>query len=365
MDNPFLSLEIHKQFQNFLLEIKLDLRTGITALFGPSGAGKSTTLNSIAGFSSPDKGEIVLNGRTLFRFTQQRSSYRIDLPPEQRRIGYLLQNALLFPHLNVLQNLLYGYRRTPNIRKRIHIESLIEILELAPLLHQRPSTLSGGEAQRVALARALATSPDLLMLDEPLASMDSRLRGRTMRYLKNLHQELGIPMLYVSHSLSEILALANHVVAISNGRIVAEGKPYSMLHQLPKEASAELTDLENLLEAEVVANWPENGLTQTRVGNKTLWVSYMNRPAKTSISIAIRAADILVALVKPQELSARNILPANLLAVDSSGHKVILTLDVGFPLLAEVTPDARDSLSLTPGKNVHVIIKSSSISLLE
>jgi len=247
MDNPFLSLEIHKQFQNFLLEIKLDLRTGITALFGPSGAGKSTTLNSIAGFSSPDKGEIVLNGRTLFRFTQQRSSYRIDLPPEQRRIGYLLQNALLFPHLNVLQNLLYGYRRTPNIRKRIHIESLIEILELAPLLHQRPSTLSGGEAQRVALARALATSPDLLMLDEPLASMDSRLRGRTMRYLKNLHQELGIPMLYVSHSLSEILALANHVVAISNGRIVAEGKPYSMLHQLPKEASAELTDLENLL----------------------------------------------------------------------------------------------------------------------
>ena len=129
MDNPFLSLEIHKQFQNFLLDVKLDLMAGITAFFGPSGAGKSTTLNSIAGFSSPDEGEIILEGRTLFRFTRPGSGYRIDLPPEQRRIGYLLQNTLLFPHLSVRQNLLYGYRRTPKIRRRIQLEDLIEILE--------------------------------------------------------------------------------------------------------------------------------------------------------------------------------------------------------------------------------------------
>lgn len=365
MENPFLSFEIHKQYQNFILDVKLDLGSDITALFGPSGAGKSTTLNSIAGFSLPDDGEITLNGRTLFCISRRTSGYKINLPPEQRRIGYLRQDALLFPHFDVHQNLLYGYHRTPRVRRRIRPEALIELLELAPLLDQRPSTLSGGEIQRVALARALATSPDFLLLDEPLASTDLRLRGRIMRYLKSLHKELEIPMLYVSHSLSEILFLADHVVAISNGRIVTQGKPYSILHQLSEESSAELPDLENLLEAEIVAHWRENGLTQIRVGTQALWIPYLNRSPRTSISLAIRAADILVAMIKPQDLSSRNILPANLLAVNSSRHRVILNVDAGFPLLVEVTPDARDSLSLTSGKSVYVIIKSSSILVLE
>ena len=360
MSDPFLTLRVQKQYQNFFLDVELELDAQITALFGPSGAGKSTTLNSIAGLVSSDAGEIVLAGRTLFS-----SAGGVNLPPERRRVGYLFQEALLFPHLSVHDNLLYGYRRTPSDRRRIQPETLIELLELAPLLERRPATLSGGEAQRVALARALATSPDLLLLDEPLASLDARLRGRILRYLKRLHRELVIPMLYVSHSLSEVLAIAHSVVVLSQGRVVAQGAPYQLLGQPSLGPLVELSDLENLLEVEVVAHRPDSGLTETRLAARTLWVPYVDRPPGAVLSVSLRAADILVARTAPQGLSARNVLPATLRALDVLERRVLLTADVGAPLLVEVTPEARDSLALAPGQDVFLVIKSSSILVLD
>ena len=365
MADPFMTLRVQKQYQDFSLDVDLELATEITALFGPSGAGKSTCLNSIAGLVSPNVGEITLAGRTLFS-----SAGSLNLPPEHRRVGYLFQDALLFPHLSVRDNLLYGYRRTPPNRRRIQPETLIELLELAPLLERRPSTLSGGEAQRVALARALATSPELLLLDEPLASLDALLRGRVLRYLRSLHRELAIPMLYVSHSLSEVLALAQCVVVLSQGRVLAKGHPYQLLGQPPVQRLLELPSLENLLEVQVLAHRPDSGLTETRLATHTLWVPYVDRSVGTTLFVSLRAADILVARTALQGLSARNILPATLRAVDTleggtRQRTVLLTADVGAPLLVEVTPEACDNLGLEVDQQVYLIIKSSSIIALD
>ena len=181
----------------FTLEASANPGERITAVFGPSGAGKTTLLACIAGALQPDKGEIVLGGRTLW------SSNGENVPPEKRRIGYVYQDGALFPHLSALGNIKYGYDLTPPIARRIEPESVIRLLGLEDLLERRPGQLSAGERQRVALARALATSPELLLLDEPTASLDARLRGTVIGYLRRVERELAIPMLFVSHSVSE------------------------------------------------------------------------------------------------------------------------------------------------------------------
>ena len=359
MGEPFLALRLQKTYGDFCLDLDIGLESGVTAIFGPSGSGKTTTLDCIAGLVTPDVGEVILQERVLFS-----SNPRVNLPPERRRVGYVFQEELLFPHLNVRENILYGYKRTPQGLRRQDPGALIELLELAPLLDRRPRTLSGGEAQRVALARALATSPEVLLLDEPLESLDARLRGRVLRYLKTLHRELGIPMVYVSHSLSEILALADQVVALSRGTVIAHDEPFRLLHQHPVQPLVEADTLENLLEVEVEEHRPDSGLTRGRLATRTLWVSQVDRPVGATLSVAIRAADILIATEAPRGLSARNVLPGTVTALDTLGSRVLVTAEAGVPLLVEITREARDGLGLQPGKEVFLIIKSSSITVL-
>lgn len=361
MAEPFLSIQLRKTYPDFLLELDLELQPGITAIFGPSGSGKTTTLNCIAGLMDPDAGEVVLGGRTLFS-----SARGVRLPPERRRVGYVFQEGLLFPHLNVRDNVLYGYKRTPLPLRRVEPEALFNLLELGPLLERRPATLSGGESQRVALARALATSPEVLLLDEPLGSLDAVFRGRILRYLKALHRELLIPMVYVSHSFSEVLFLADQVAVLSKGALVAQNEPYRVLGQSPVNPLVDLPSLENLLEVTVVGHRPQSGLTQVSApGGQTLWVPQTDRPLGATLSVALRAADILIATQAPGGISARNVLPATISALDTVGAAVLVTAEVGTPLLVEVTPEARESLELRRGMQVYLIIKSSSILVLD
>lgn len=187
----------------------------ITALFGPSGAGKSSIINMVAGLQKPDQGRVVVRGRCLFD-----SARGIDLPPEKRRIGYVFQEALLFPHLSVKGNLLYGRRREPSGKSGASFEQVVELLGIEDLLSRRPNTLSGGEKQRTAFGRAVLSNPDLLLMDEPLASLDDARKAEMLPFIKDLNTRLHIPILYVAHSLEEIFALTDDILRLDNGGIV-------------------------------------------------------------------------------------------------------------------------------------------------
>ena len=359
MDAPFLALRLSKTYGDFHLDLGFELSPGITALYGPNGSGKSTTLDCIAGLAAPDSGEVRLGGRALFS-----SQERVNLPPERRRIGYVFQESLLFPHLTVWENILYGYRRTPEAYRCVEIDGLIELLALAPLLKRKPAGLSGGEARRVALARAIATSPDLLLLDEPLASLDGVHRGRALRSLRALHRQTGLSMLYVSHAISEALAIADQAIALRDGAVVASGTPHAVLRHPGVRPLVAEEALENLLEVELVEHRAASGLTLARLGPHDLWLPQMDGPASGTVAVSIRAADVLLASEMPRGLSARNVLRGTVAEVGDLGHATLVTADIGVPLLAEVSPEARESLGLAPGREVYLIIKANSIAVL-
>ena len=359
MDAPFFALRLSKTYGDFHLGLDLELSPGITALYGPNGSGKSTALDCIAGLVSPDSGELRLSGRALFS-----SQERVNLPPERRRIGYVFQDSLLFPHLTVWENILYGHRRTPEAHRRIETDALVELLGLEPLLNRKPTGLSGGEARRVALARAIATSPELLLLDEPLASLDNAYRGRALRSLKTLRRQMGLSMLYVSHSISEVLALADQAIALKEGAVVASGTPHGVLRHPGVRTLVAEEALENLLEVDLVEHRAASGLTQARLATHDLWLPQVDGQASGTVTVSIRAADILLASEPPRGLSARNVLRGTVAEVGDLGPATLVTADIGVPLLAEVSPEARESLGLEPGRDVFLIIKANSIAVL-
>jgi molybdate transport system ATP-binding protein len=209
-------IEVQARFKrpNFELDASLQLDHRVTAIFGPSGSGKSTLLGVIAGIIKPDSGRIVVNGECLFD-----SQKRINKPIHARRIGLVFQDGRLFPHLNVEQNLTYALNFIPRDPQRFNSEQIVQLLEIGPLLQQRPHQLSGGEKQRVALGRALLSSPRLLMLDEPLASLDDRLKNQILPFLKLIADEINIPMIYISHSKKEIMQITDNLINIKSGQI--------------------------------------------------------------------------------------------------------------------------------------------------
>jgi molybdate transport system ATP-binding protein len=203
----------------FLLDCAFAADASITALCGPSGSGKTSLLSILAGLRRPDSGRILLNGRVLYD-----SATGVNLPPEKRRMGYVFQDQLLFPHLSVERNLLYGWRRRPASARAINFQRVVQVLELRNLLERLPHTLSGGEKQRVALGRALLSAPDLLLLDEPLAALDQPLKQRILEYVEQILKEWRLPTIYVSHQIPEVTRLAEDIVIVERGQIVFMGK---------------------------------------------------------------------------------------------------------------------------------------------
>lgn len=204
---------------DFVLEIRERVEARITALFGPSGAGKTTVLDAIAGLRTPASGRIAIGPRVLF------AGGTTDLPSHQRHVGYVTQDVALFPHMNVRRNILYGRRRG----QKLVLETVASMLEVTPLIDRQVATLSGGERQRVALARALMSAPELLLLDEPLAAVDLELRKRILPYLERVRDELGVPILYVTHDRDEVTRLADHVIVLNRGSVVRSGPPSAVL----------------------------------------------------------------------------------------------------------------------------------------
>lgn len=360
MTDPIAIIDVVKRYAAFTLECAVTFRAPVTSIFGPSGHGKTTLLNCIAGLARPDDGVITVLGTTVFS-----TADRTRVPPEKRRFGYVFQDAALFPNMNVRKNVLYGYNLTPPALRDANPDQLFDLFDLEELLDRRVDTLSGGERQRVALARALASSPRLLLLDEPLASIDAAFKGVIIRYLKRVRDELGTPMIYVSHSVSEVAALAEDMLVLSKGRPVAQGPPSEVLVQPGVGAMTDYGALENLLDASVVDLAPEQGLTTVDVGGVTLAAPYADASTGDLVTVSIRAGDIILTLDVPSRISAQNILPGTITELHVHGPRVLARVDVGVELVVELTPRAVTDLALHRGAPVYLIVKSNSVLLLD
>lgn len=342
-----IEVDFRHRFADLTLDVAFRAPAGITALFGPSGCGKTTTVNAVAGLMRPDQGRIVLNGRVLF-------DAATDLPPQARRIGYVFQDARLFPHLSVARNLRYAarWRRGADA----DFDRVTALLGLQPLLDRRPNTLSGGERQRVAIGRALLSDPDLLVMDEPLAALDDARKAEILPWLERLRDEVSLPMLYVSHSVPEVLRLANSVVLMQQGRVCHAGPLAEVLADPALAPLLGTREAGALISATVIAREPD-GLSRVMTAAGPIWLA-LDRPAGTRLRLRILAHEVILSRDVPQGLSALNVLPARVTQVSDGMVQLALGDE---RMLAQITPRSVQMLDLKPGTSCHAIVKSVSV----
>jgi molybdate transport system ATP-binding protein len=352
-----LEVDVSLRQGSFHLDARFAADAPIVALFGRSGAGKSTVVNAIAGIAAPDRGRIVVAGRTLYD-----SSAGVDLPPERRRVGFVFQDALLFPHLTVRANLAYGERLTPPLERYVDRAQVVALLDLARLLDRRPANLSGGERQRVAIGRALLASPRILLMDEPLASLDASRKAEILAYIELLRDEIRLPIVYVSHAIEEVTRLADHVVVIADGKVAAAGPVAQTLGRADAQLASRF-DAGTVLEARVAAIDERYGLTTLAFEGGELVVPNLDALPGEPVRARIRARDVSIALERPRSISMQNILGATVREIAAEyGAIVDVTLTVGTStLMARVTRKASDELQLAPGLKVHALVKAVAI----
>ena len=333
---------------------------GITAIFGRSGAGKTSLINAISGLKNPDRGQIKVSGKTLFD-----SARGIDLPVHKRQVGYVFQESRLFPHMKVSSNLKYGVK-TPDQK---HFDQVVGLLSLEALLDRYPAKLSGGEKQRVAIGRALLSKPSILLMDEPLASLDLPRKREVMPFLENLSESVKIPIVYVTHSLNEILRLSNYLVILDQGKVLSAGQTEQVWASRAMRPWQSFSEQSSLFEAKIVEHNDDYALSKLALGDTTsLWVQQVDNPIDASVRLQIRANDVSLSLQQPQSTSIRNILPAIIRRVETQQHghnkqsvAVELELESGCYLWATITLWALDELSLTIGQRVFAQIKGVSV----
>jgi len=330
----------------------------IVALFGRSGAGKSTIVNAIAGIERPLRGRIVVDERVLFD-----ASRGIDLPPERRRVGYVFQDALLFPHLSVRGNLAFGESLTPAAERFVQRDRVLDLLGLRALLDRGTRELSGGERQRVAIGRALLSSPRILLMDEPLASLDAARRAEILQYVELLRDELRLPIVYVSHAIEEITRLADHLVLVSDGRTVAQGSAADVLARPELRPLTGRYEAGAVIDTRVARHDERFGLTVLAFADGELVLPNMDALIGEPVRARIRARDVSLALERPTGLSVQNILESNIVSLSQEfGAIVDVELRVGStPLTARITRKAAVELALAPGKRVYALVKAVSI----
>ncbi len=350
-----IDIDVRGQRGEFKLEASfLSEPGGITALFGPSGAGKTTLIDLIAGLHTPLSGRIVVDDMVLFD-----SATGVNLPPDKRRIGYVFQEGRLFPHMTVRRNLTYGMRGR---RGKIGFDAVVALLDLALLLNRRPHQLSGGEKQRVAIGRALLTNPRLLLMDEPLASLDAERKGEILPFIERLRDEMRIPIVYVSHIMEEVVRLADTLVLMAHGSTYASGPLEALMARLDLTDLAGRSEAGAVITAEVIEHDAASGLSALAFTGGRLLVPWLDLPLRTQLRVHIRARDVSLALSRPTDISILNIFPGTITEVrESAGTSVEILVDIGVPLRARVTRLAVARLSLKASLHVYALVKAVAI----
>lgn len=348
----------HRLSAGFALDVAFAApATGVTVLFGPSGAGKSSVLAAVAGLLRPEGGRIALAGDVL-----SDAAARLFVPPERRHCGVVFQDARLFPHMTVDANLRYGARRAAGrgTPEGPRFEEVVALLGIGTLLGRRPAGLSGGERQRVALGRALLSHPRMLLMDEPLASLDAPRRVEAMGLFERVRDAFGVPMLYVTHALDEVDRLADTLVLLEAGRVVASGTPEALTARTDLPLLAGRRDAGSVIAGRIDAHDPPRGLTRVAFAGGTVTVPLRREPPGARIRLRIRARDIAIATTRPEGVSINNILPVRIAAAEPAGmHDVFLRLGIGpTVLLARITRESAARLGLVPGGEAFALIKS-------
>ncbi|BBO99717.1 molybdenum ABC transporter ATP-binding protein [Sulfuriferula nivalis] len=343
-------------YPGFALDVDLDLPgKGVTALFGHSGSGKTTLLRAIAGLERVPGGYLAVNGNVW-----QDDARGVFLPTHLRPLGYVFQEASLFAHLNIRRNLEYGLKRVAEQHRKVSLAHAIELLGIGHLLERMPDALSGGERQRVGIARALAVSPQLLLMDEPLAALDLKLKGEILPYLERLHDELDIPVLYVSHSPDEVARLADHLVLMEKGKVLASGGLTESLARLDLPLSQH-EDAGVVLAGTITACDTQWHLNCVSFAGGQLWVRDNGASLQQKLRLRILARDVSLTLTPHTDSSILNVVSATVIELGDDHHPALtlVRLDAGgTPLLARLTRRSAASLDLYPGRAVWAQIKS-------
>ena len=353
-----IKLNLKKKIGSLPLNVNVDIAHSNLAIFGPTGSGKTTFLNCIAGFQRPDSGHIEFNSDIFFS-----SSQSINLTPDARRLGFVFQDANLFPHLNVLRNVEYGYKLTPTSERRFHPDELLGMFELEHLADRSTINLSGGERQRVALARALAASPKLLLLDEPFASMDVISRGVLIGQLRLISERFEIPMIYVTHSIAEVAAVADYVLVLQDGRLVAEGPPSMMWRDADVGSLTDLNFFENIMEGTLIEG-TDDDWSSIDLGASILRVPTIDKPLGTKVTLSIKASDIILSNKEIPSLSEPSNVRGGVAGTYKHENRLMVELDVGQTVVSEVTVGALKTLDLSTGAPVYLIVKTGNIGIL-
>ncbi|MFD1988170.1 molybdenum ABC transporter ATP-binding protein [Mesorhizobium newzealandense] len=348
-------VDISHRLGDFSLDVRFESAGRLTALFGPSGSGKTTVINMIAGLIRPDKGRIEVDGRVLVD-----TSTGIFVPKHKRRIGMVFQDARLFPHMSVAGNLRYGRWFTPPAERYADMDAVVELLGIGPLLDRRPAKLSGGEKQRVAIGRALLASPGLLLMDEPLASLDEARKAEILPYVERLRDETKIPIVYVSHSVAEVARLASDVVMLAQGHVIASGPTEAVMQRLDLLPAEERGEGGAVLDTRVLRHDETFGMTVLGSAAGEIRVPRLAMTTGARVRVRIRARDVMVATEKPTGLSALNILPGTIVAIrPGEGATVEVGIDCnGAAVLARITEQSRQALKLQLGGKVFAVVKT-------
>lgn len=346
---------------SFDLDLDVSFNARVAAVFGPSGAGKTSLLDAVAGLRRMKSGEIEIDGRVLFSSTRG-----IDLAPQRRGIGYVPQETALFPHLDVKTNILFGAgRRTGTEVHKVTLDHVCRVLDISRLLERPIATLSGGECQRVALARAILSWPLMLLFDEPLAALDISLKEKILPYLIRVRDEFATPMIYVTHNPAEVLALADWVIVIKEGRLVTQGLPKEVLASGRVLVDVQEEHLENVLEGRLIESDPKAGRSRVELASgEEFIIPYTPGSAGDALQIRIHADDILLATSELQGVSAANVLAGTVKEIDELNGQAILRVVSTSTFYVRVTWRSVEKLSLTPGSRVFLAIKARSCAVI-
>lgn len=350
-----LIVDVQHRQGNFEIAARFQSSGRLTAIFGPSGSGKTSITNMIGGLLRPDRGKISINGR-VFVDTEA----GVFVPAHRRRIGYVFQDARLFPHLSVEQNLKYGRWFTPRGERYADLDRVTTLLGITHLLGRKPTSLSGGETQRVAIGRALLASPKLLLMDEPLASLDDPRKDQILPYIERLRDELEIPVVYVSHSIAEVARLATDIVVLSTGRVAIAGPTADIMRRpdlLPIEEQGESG---SILSAQVERHDETYAMTVLQSAAGRLWVPRLDATIGTKLNVRIRARDVMIGTKAPDGLSALNVLPGRIRSITPTGPSQV-EVEIGCGdanILSRVTRQSEATLELSVGREVFAVVKT-------